>query len=1080
MVNSVCKTESKRCDMLRCIFLFSCIAIAWQTSLAADKPGSIADGELHDCQIVSIDNAWAVGDRGLILATSDAGKHWEVQHRRSEAPLYAACFSDEMNGCVLGGTIEPYSHRSAAVVLITADAGKSWQSIPNDLPRLIGAQMIGNGHLLAWGDWSNLHQSALFESHDGGQSWAGRPIPCGHIQSAAAGPDGVLVVVDREGKIHRSLNGLEFETVPLPVSPFEPIRICKNIEGAWWLGGEGGRLYRSVDAIRWGKVTLPGTAADQSLISLRAIAGHANRLWVAGYPGEVIWSSEDRGNTWATSITKSRTPINAISVLNGDLLLSCGSMANLFASRNSGKAWWAQHQSGSRNAVLNISSTCSGVAWDFMTQVMHENRRHTSALVLHDQCFEEKAGLLPELASRIEIAGKSIGLAQVRILHGFPVSNLESGIRESDLGYYAETSTANLQGKALSSGKISANEVPALLKRIVYEIRTARPEVIVSNCTTTGNPLEVKSANAVERAVALAANKEFKLFSESSGLPDEAWETKRVFVRGISAVNQYSPSMLLDANLVLGNALNYARPLIQSRGIDVPADRKFAYRFAGPHAGMMRDPPLNGIVLDPSTQIADRSEFQQPKTTLRRTSAWYGWKQLTDSESGNPLTPDRLWDSKIRAAAKEVSETALSPVLLEMAIQCRRSGDWNRWQAALDFLLERDTQSPAAEAAYWELMSHTGSIEVKRMLADQLQALEQRNAAGLSVSTSTLQQASPFARQQHESSVQPAAFSSTLRLIPVATQRDLNEFTRLLGKWPDSFLTRRADPRWGWLIASRYRGMQQRNESVNSTVNLSRRYSDYWPQLSPFIKDWNSVSNAEQELFDLLTAPPALPPSQHSPTPDTHTTSTRPPSNIPILVWTSETPHLDGKADEAFWQSATRLELRDPWATDAAMKTTIRIARDQNFLYVHSEAQAYGVTRPTKDKRKDSTRPESDLIKLRIDLDRDYASWFEIGWSASGESFDSVNEMLQWNPTWYASLYNDSRSWSTEIAIPLEQLVVPADVAGKDWTKEVWALNITRTIPGVGSHSFAPSRSDRAAADDWFLLDLGMTNRIAQ
>jgi len=1051
-----------------------------QIVFASDKPGSVAEGELRDCQLVSMDNAWAVGDRGLILFTSDAGKRWEVQHRRSEATLYAVCFSDEMNGCVLGGTIEPYSHRSSGTVLITSDSGKSWQSITNDLPRMIGAQLIGNGHILAWGDWSNLHQSALFESHDGGQSWAGRPIPCGHIQCAAVGPDGVLVVVDREGKVYRSQNGLEYETVPLPFTPFEPILFCRNIDGFWWLGGEGGKLYRSRDAIHWGQLSLPGSAADQSLISLRAAAGNGNRMWVAGQPGNVVWNSEDHGKTWTTSITKNRTTVHGISLLRGDLLLSCGSMANLFASRNSGKAWWAQHQSGTRNAVLNISSTCSGVAWDFMTQIMHENKRQASALVLHDQCFEERTGLLPEIASRMEIAGKSIGLAQARVLPGFPVSNLDSGIRDSDLGYYIDSRLIPSAGKAPTAAAIfSSQEVSPLIKRIVFEIRSAQPDVIVSNCAATGNPLEIKSANAVEFAVTLAANKNFRLFSDSSGIPDEAWDVKRLLVRSISSVNQYSPSMLIDTNMVLGSATIKIRPLIQSRSIEVPSDKKYAYRLSGRHGGIMRDPPLNGIVLDPSTQIMDRSEFNQLSSTLRRTSSWFGWKQFTDSESGNPLTPDRVWDSKIRTAAKDVDETSISPVLLDVAIQCRRTGDWNRWQAALDFLLEKDTLSPAAEAAFWELMLHTGSIEVKRMLASQLQKLEQRNAEGLVVSAYTLQQASPFAKTPSESSVQTASYSNSVRLVPIATQRDLNEFTRLLGKWPESFSPKRADPRWSWLIASRYRALQQRNESVNATVNLSRSYAEYWPPLSPYIKDWNGVAKAEREVLDKLSAPPTIAPPTIAASKKTPSTIAQPssmarPNVVPLLSRTPEVPYLDGKANEAFWQAATRIELRDPWSTNTEMKTTIRMACDQQFLYVHSEAHAYGAILPAKEKRPHDRKPDSDHIKLRIDLDRDYASWFEIGWSATGESFDSVNDMLQWNPTWHAAMANDSGSWSTEIAIPLEQLVVPRDITSKDWTQEVWAFSITRTIPGVGSHSIAPSNSDQAASHDWFLIDLGV------
>ncbi len=1032
-------------------------------AIAVDKISSGADGELRACQIVTVDNAWAVGDRGLILFTGDAGKHWEVQHTRSDAIYYGVCFSDELNGCVVGGTIEPYSHRSAGVVLKTIDGGKSWQHIATELPRLVGAQLVGNGHILAWGDWSNHYQSALFESTDGGQSWAGRPIPCGHVQCAAIGPDAVLVLVDRSGKIHRSRTGLEFESVDLPVTPFEPVRFCKVIEGLWWLGGEAGKLYRSRDTLRWDQMELPGTDADRSLYSLADAVGFGDRLWVVGVPSNIVWASEDRGNTWKTIVTGNRTTIHGVSALNGELLLTCGAKANLFASRNRGKAWWPQHQSGTRDAVLNISSTCSGVAWDLMAQVVHENKRHASALVLHDQCFEERTSQLPELSSRFEIAGKNIGLAQARVLACLPVGSLYSGIRDSDLVYYAENA---------SSAK-SASGMSSVVKRIVFEIRNARPDVIVSNCNNTGNPLEVKAANAVERATVLAGRKELKVFSASSGIPEEAWETQRILVRGTNPGLQYSPSKLLESNVVLGSIMTNIKPLIETHGASISQDKRFSYRIAGSKAGGMLEPPLKGLVLDNATQVCERSKASPRIASVMATTQWFDWRQFTNSESGNPLTPDRVWDSKLRSSAKDVSVASVSPVLLDIAMHCRRSGDWNRWQAALELLLETDKQSPVAEAAYWELMTHTGSIEVKRFIASQLQTIAQRNAEGLQDSAATFQQASPFAKlQQASSSVQPASSSSPIRRIPIATDRDLSEFTRLLSKWPDAFVQRRTEPRWAWLIASRYRAMQQRNETANATVNLGRNYSDFWPPLSPYLPDWNQIAKTERQVFNSSVTPPQLTTSQLSqPTPAMAK------NLIPAIAWTDQLLVLDGNADEGFWKTATQIELRDPWSKPTANKTTIRFARDEQFLYVFSHAPSSATTRINLVKERDSIKQDGDQIKLRIDLDRDYACWFEIGWSSSGDYFDALNDMLHWNPTWWRTTINDGNAWSTEIAIPLDQLVTSGEGTTKDWTNEVWAIHAVRTIPGVATHSMPPTISDRAAVDDWFLLDLNVARR---
>ena len=151
-------------DFLILVVILICGHALVSTASALDKTNSVADGELRACQIVSVDNAWAVGDRGLILSTGDAGKHWEVQHQRSDAILYGVCFSDELNGCVVGGTIEPYSHRSAGAVLVTNDGGKSWQLLESKLP-------FRSGVVFAKGKWIVVGTLGSDWSNDNGTTW---------------------------------------------------------------------------------------------------------------------------------------------------------------------------------------------------------------------------------------------------------------------------------------------------------------------------------------------------------------------------------------------------------------------------------------------------------------------------------------------------------------------------------------------------------------------------------------------------------------------------------------------------------------------------------------------------------------------------------------------------------------------------------------------------------------------------------------------------------------------------------------------------------------------------------------------
>jgi photosystem II stability/assembly factor-like uncharacterized protein len=144
---------------------------------------TVADGTLHDCQIVSLDRTLAVGDRGLILLSVNGGKNWTVQHHRSDATLYDVQFENEFDGCIVGGSIEPFTHRSKGTILTSNDGGNTWQNVESQLPRLLGIRSLSKRHLIAWGDWSVLYQSALFESFDNGKSWSAIAIPCGPLRS---------------------------------------------------------------------------------------------------------------------------------------------------------------------------------------------------------------------------------------------------------------------------------------------------------------------------------------------------------------------------------------------------------------------------------------------------------------------------------------------------------------------------------------------------------------------------------------------------------------------------------------------------------------------------------------------------------------------------------------------------------------------------------------------------------------------------------------------------------------------------------------------------------------------------------
>ena len=75
---------------------------------------------------------WAVGSKGIILATQDGGKNWNEQTSNSIAELLSAHFVNAQQGWlvgIVGGTSLATIVRNGGAILATQDGGESWITI---------------------------------------------------------------------------------------------------------------------------------------------------------------------------------------------------------------------------------------------------------------------------------------------------------------------------------------------------------------------------------------------------------------------------------------------------------------------------------------------------------------------------------------------------------------------------------------------------------------------------------------------------------------------------------------------------------------------------------------------------------------------------------------------------------------------------------------------------------------------------------------------------------------------------------------------------------------------------------------
>jgi photosystem II stability/assembly factor-like uncharacterized protein len=1020
---------------------------------------------------LDIDRGIAVGERGLILRTEDGGRSWTELGPRSTDSYYAIGFDESealgessRSGLVVGGRIDSVTGRSHGIVELTKDDGKTWtRSAAIGLPRLLGLQQIKHRHWIAWGDWSDHWQSSLFESIDGGRSWNARPTPSGHIRSAAVDKSGRTLIIDRNSRVYYSQNGLEYIPISVEFDPFRPLRFCRVSERGWWVGGDCGQLYFSADGLQWTRVLIPGNARDHALIHLKDAVVRGDKIWLVGEPGRVVWRSEDNGGNWTMSSMPFSSALTSIHALDEQVLLTCGALGRIHLSRNSGSAWIDCHVSGSRVACHAIASTEETMAWDALAYVVHESQRRASATLVHHQDLQGANGHRPERQERLIEAARQMGLDRLAVLSEFPVGDLRTGIRTTDLGYY----------------QVADPSQSELVRQLVLEIRCNQPDLIIAEDTASKQSLVSATAAATQQAIQLAASPSFQCFSPESGLVLPAWNVQRVLLRtaGTGGLNFVPTTMLPNNGMLLSELMAPTRFLQSSNPVDpIRNVGKSSYRLPTQRTASIKH-PLDGMILDPDTRRIEKQRVKRKMASLVAASNSASKASHLLATRGAGVWAEAAWDDAMMEFAKELPKDILLHSLWVMALDSRRAGNWHRWNSALNLIVERDGDGSMAELATRELMTYYGSPEVHRVLQDQWASIDSsKNSSSPSSGVATAAHASPFAVDQ---GVAFASIDIGSRLTPMARMRGTEIFARLLARWPEPWQAYRTEPEWAWLITSRYRSRAM----LQGTPVAELKDQILWPTAHPSTTGWSALLVQEQlERSD-------------------------PENDQPLrfrIPWVESRPYLDGNDDEDCWEHATEVQLGSLWSIDPNA-TPLRLMRDKDFLFLHCRCRKQAIVVDTESKsRPSSTRTaqrqrdrlddRKDHVRIRLDLDRDYSTWFEFAWDSDGETLDQCNDMLWWNPEWYVAVNHDREFWSAEIAIPFASLfpdphsdypptrqrasgpVVTAavsedrDIEAIDWGKQTWGLSLVREIPSAPMQSIPMSEGDRWARNQWILV----------
>lgn len=248
----------------------------------------------------------AVGERGAVLLSDDAGAHWRQAKRVPvSVTLTAVQFVTPQLGWVLG-------HQG--VVLHTRDGGETWQRQLDGTQiaqRLhAAAQASGDAKAQAEADrlvsegadkpllalhFSNEREgwvigafNLALTTQDGGQTWHSvsqrLPNPKGAHLYALHREGSTLLIAGEQGVLLHSRDGGEhFERIPTPYGG-SFFGVTRDTSGAWLVAGLRGNVLRSTDGGQhWATLASPVPASVTTL--LRDAQGE---VWLMNQAGQLL------------------------------------------------------------------------------------------------------------------------------------------------------------------------------------------------------------------------------------------------------------------------------------------------------------------------------------------------------------------------------------------------------------------------------------------------------------------------------------------------------------------------------------------------------------------------------------------------------------------------------------------------------------------------------------------------------------------------------------------------------------------------------------------------------------------------
>ena len=272
---------------------------------------------LNDVVFADSLTGWAVGNNGVIVATTNGGNDWQLQECDTHAQLESVCFVDKDNGWIAGydGT-----------VLKTVNGGNRWEKI--NFPQT--GRLYSNHFISPDTGWVAGENAYVFKTVDAGKSWQKQ--------------------VGEDNPSH-SLN-------------FHSIYFINSLIG-WAAGGDytyaSGILTKTED----GGKNWQGVGRIKDMIFDICFADENNGwlvTWCCSMGGGSIYHSNDGGKTWAEQFKEDRyNAFYSVFFINQNMgWVIDRQQGAIFYTNNAGETWSKQIDTTS---LYSIYFTNNKIGW---------------------------------------------------------------------------------------------------------------------------------------------------------------------------------------------------------------------------------------------------------------------------------------------------------------------------------------------------------------------------------------------------------------------------------------------------------------------------------------------------------------------------------------------------------------------------------------------------------------------------------------------------------------------------------------------------------------------------------------------